>query len=177
MLQHAGARGCRMHPAFRQLTKLLCRELLIKRPASHRFGSRSARDFRPARARIGGGRNARKARRQGRVHHWRGAWAGRAHAIAMAKEGADIIAIDICRQIESDPTHSRRPTISPRRSARSRSRPPGRREDRRCAGAPRAARRGRGRDSPISAGSTLSWPMPASSRWRMGKPDPDACPS
>ncbi|MGV0792754.1 mycofactocin-coupled SDR family oxidoreductase [Mycolicibacterium sp. XJ1819] len=28
---------------------------------------------------------------------------GRAHAIAMAKEGADIIAIDICRQIESNP--------------------------------------------------------------------------
>lgn len=28
---------------------------------------------------------------------------GRAHATAMAKEGADIIAIDICRQIESNP--------------------------------------------------------------------------
>jgi NAD(P)-dependent dehydrogenase (short-subunit alcohol dehydrogenase family) len=28
---------------------------------------------------------------------------GRAHAVAMAKEGADIIAIDICRQIESNP--------------------------------------------------------------------------
>ncbi|SEH86123.1 SDR family mycofactocin-dependent oxidoreductase [Mycolicibacterium rutilum] len=28
---------------------------------------------------------------------------GRAHAIAMAKEGADIIAVDICRQIESNP--------------------------------------------------------------------------
>jgi SDR family mycofactocin-dependent oxidoreductase len=28
---------------------------------------------------------------------------GRAHAIAMAKEGADIIVIDICRQIESNP--------------------------------------------------------------------------
>jgi SDR family mycofactocin-dependent oxidoreductase len=28
---------------------------------------------------------------------------GRAHAIAMAKEGADIIAIDICRQIDSNP--------------------------------------------------------------------------
>ncbi|MCW2517114.1 MAG: dehydrogenase, short-chain alcohol dehydrogenase like protein, partial [Mycobacterium sp.] len=28
---------------------------------------------------------------------------GRAHAIAMAREGADIIAIDICRQIESNP--------------------------------------------------------------------------
>lgn len=28
---------------------------------------------------------------------------GRAHAVAMAKEGADVIAIDICRQIESNP--------------------------------------------------------------------------
>src|ERR1700712_741754 len=28
---------------------------------------------------------------------------GRAHAIAMASEGADIIAVDICRQIESNP--------------------------------------------------------------------------
>lgn len=28
---------------------------------------------------------------------------GRAHALAMAREGADIIAIDICRQIESNP--------------------------------------------------------------------------
>ena len=28
---------------------------------------------------------------------------GRAHAIAMAREGADIIAIDICRQIDSNP--------------------------------------------------------------------------
>ena len=28
---------------------------------------------------------------------------GRAHAIAMAKEGADIIVIDICAQIESNP--------------------------------------------------------------------------
>ncbi|HET9875457.1 MAG TPA: mycofactocin-coupled SDR family oxidoreductase [Mycobacterium sp.] len=28
---------------------------------------------------------------------------GRAHAIAMAREGADIIAVDICRQIESNP--------------------------------------------------------------------------
>jgi SDR family mycofactocin-dependent oxidoreductase len=28
---------------------------------------------------------------------------GRAHAIAMAKEGADIILVDICRQIESNP--------------------------------------------------------------------------
>jgi len=28
---------------------------------------------------------------------------GRAHAIAMAKEGADIIAVDICRNIESNP--------------------------------------------------------------------------
>ena len=28
---------------------------------------------------------------------------GRAHAIAMAKEGADIIAVDICRDIESNP--------------------------------------------------------------------------
>lgn len=28
---------------------------------------------------------------------------GRAHAIAMAREGADILAIDICRQIESNP--------------------------------------------------------------------------
>ncbi len=28
---------------------------------------------------------------------------GRAHAVAMAKEGADIVAVDICRQIESNP--------------------------------------------------------------------------
>ena len=28
---------------------------------------------------------------------------GRAHAIAMAREGADIIAVDICRDIESNP--------------------------------------------------------------------------
>ena len=28
---------------------------------------------------------------------------GRAHAIAMAKEGADIIAVDICRDIPSNP--------------------------------------------------------------------------
>jgi NAD(P)-dependent dehydrogenase (short-subunit alcohol dehydrogenase family) len=28
---------------------------------------------------------------------------GRAHAIAMAKEGADIVAVDICRQIDSNP--------------------------------------------------------------------------
>jgi SDR family mycofactocin-dependent oxidoreductase len=28
---------------------------------------------------------------------------GRAHAIAMAKEGADILAVDICRQIDSNP--------------------------------------------------------------------------
>ena len=28
---------------------------------------------------------------------------GRAHAIAMAREGADVIAIDICRQIDSNP--------------------------------------------------------------------------
>src|ERR1700679_3369317 len=28
---------------------------------------------------------------------------GRSHAIRMAQEGADIIAIDICRQIESNP--------------------------------------------------------------------------
>jgi NAD(P)-dependent dehydrogenase (short-subunit alcohol dehydrogenase family) len=28
---------------------------------------------------------------------------GRAHAIAMASEGADIIAVDICRQIDSNP--------------------------------------------------------------------------
>jgi SDR family mycofactocin-dependent oxidoreductase len=28
---------------------------------------------------------------------------GRAHAVAMAKEGADIIAVDICRQIDSNP--------------------------------------------------------------------------
>ena len=28
---------------------------------------------------------------------------GRAHAIAMAREGADIIAIDICRDIPSNP--------------------------------------------------------------------------
>jgi SDR family mycofactocin-dependent oxidoreductase len=28
---------------------------------------------------------------------------GRAHAVAMAREGADIIAVDICRQIESNP--------------------------------------------------------------------------
>ncbi|MBX9920989.1 MAG: SDR family mycofactocin-dependent oxidoreductase, partial [Mycolicibacterium frederiksbergense] len=28
---------------------------------------------------------------------------GRAHAIAMAREGADIIAVDICRDIASNP--------------------------------------------------------------------------
>lgn len=28
---------------------------------------------------------------------------GRSHAIRMAQEGADIIAVDICRQIESNP--------------------------------------------------------------------------
>src|SRR4051812_49593301 len=28
---------------------------------------------------------------------------GRAHALAMAKEGADILAVDICRQIDSNP--------------------------------------------------------------------------
>src|SRR4029453_17452273 len=28
---------------------------------------------------------------------------GRAHAIAMAKEGADIIVVDICRNIDSNP--------------------------------------------------------------------------
>src|ERR1700684_4414065 len=28
---------------------------------------------------------------------------GRSHAIRLAKEGADIIAVDICRQIESNP--------------------------------------------------------------------------
>ena len=35
---------------------------------------------------------------------------GRAHAIAMAKEGADIIAIDICRQIDSNPYPDRKST-------------------------------------------------------------------
>ncbi len=30
---------------------------------------------------------------------------GRAHAIAMAREGADIIAVDICRDIPSNPPY------------------------------------------------------------------------
>ena len=38
---------------------------------------------------------------------------GRAHAIAMAKEGADIIVVDICRNIDSNPYPlANRPTIS-----------------------------------------------------------------
>src|ERR1700734_2744493 len=34
---------------------------------------------------------------------------GRAHAVRMAEEGADIIAVDICRQIESNPYPLSRP--------------------------------------------------------------------
>jgi NAD(P)-dependent dehydrogenase (short-subunit alcohol dehydrogenase family) len=43
---------------------------------------------------------------------------GRAHALAMAKEGADIIAVDICRQIDSNPYPLATPDDPPRRSAR-----------------------------------------------------------
>ena len=42
---------------------------------------------------------------------------GRAHAVRQAEEGADIIAVDICRQIESNPYPCRAPRIWRRRSA------------------------------------------------------------
>ena len=43
---------------------------------------------------------------------------GRAHAVRMAEEGADIIAVDICRQIESNPYPWRRRRTSAMRSRR-----------------------------------------------------------
>ena len=43
---------------------------------------------------------------------------GRAHAVAMAEEGADIIAIDICGRSSRTRTRWRRPMISPRPSGR-----------------------------------------------------------
>lgn len=54
-------------------------------------------------SRIGGG--SKPGRLDGKVAFITGAarGQGRAHAVAMANEGADIIAVDICRQIESNP--------------------------------------------------------------------------
>ena len=42
-----------------------------------------------------------KAGRTGRVHHRSGPRAGRAHAVRLAQEGADIIAVDICQQMHA----------------------------------------------------------------------------
>ena len=39
---------------------------------------------------------------------------GRSHAVRLAEEGADIIAIDVCRHIEAHRNRAPRPKISPR---------------------------------------------------------------
>ena len=58
---------------------------------------------------------------------------GRAHAIAMAKEGADVIAVDICRQIDSNPYPLATPDDLAETERGQGIGPPRRREDRRCA--------------------------------------------
>jgi NAD(P)-dependent dehydrogenase (short-subunit alcohol dehydrogenase family) len=45
---------------------------------------------------------------------------GRSHAITLAREGADIIAVDLCRQAESVPYAMATPDDLARRSRRSR---------------------------------------------------------
>ena len=90
---------------------------------------------------------------------------GRAHALAMAKEGADIIAVDICRQIESNPYPLATPDdlAETERSVKEL----GRRVVARsptCASAPSCAMRWRPA-SRTSAGSTSSSPTRASSPW------------
>ena len=95
---------------------------------------------------------------------------GRAHAVRLAEEGADIIAVDICKQIDSVPD----PAVDaggPRRDRRSGQgpRPPHRTPPRStCA----TTTRSRPRSTPASsssAGSTSSWPTPVSAtaarRW------------
>ena len=90
---------------------------------------------------------------------------GRAHAIAMAKEGADIIAVDICRDIPSTRIRSRRPMTSRRPSVRSRRSAAGWwQRSPTCASVMSCARLWR-RDWPTWARSTSSWPTRASCRW------------
>ena len=49
-------------------------------------------------------KHGRTSSRQGRLHHRRGARPGpQSHAIRLAQEGADIIAVDLCGQIGSVP--------------------------------------------------------------------------
>ena len=43
---------------------------------------------------------------------------GRSYALRLAQEGADIIAVDVCRQVDTVPTRPQRPRTSPRRCAR-----------------------------------------------------------
>ena len=91
---------------------------------------------------------------------------GRAHAVRMAQEGADIIAVDICRQIDSNnypALHARGPGrdraggqgAGPARSSPAR---PTCGSGRSCATRSRPA-------SPISGTSTSSSPTPASCPW------------
>jgi len=53
--------------------------------------------------------------RQGRVHHRAARGQGRSHAIRLAEEGADIIAVDLCRDYDTVTTRWRPRPISPRR--------------------------------------------------------------
>lgn len=93
---------------------------------------------------------------------------GRAHAIAMAREGADIIAVDICRDIPSNPY----PLATPEDLAETErsikelgdvSLP----ASPMSASATNCAMRSR-RASRTSARSTSWWPMPAFCRWPWG---------
>ena len=62
----------------------------------------------------------RQGRRQGRVRHRRGPRPGPRHAVRLAQEGADIIAVDICKPIDerrrtggdTEPTSPRPPSWS-----------------------------------------------------------------
>jgi NAD(P)-dependent dehydrogenase (short-subunit alcohol dehydrogenase family) len=70
---------------------------------------------------------------------------GRAHAIAMAREGADIIAVDICRDIPSNPYPLATPDdLAETERSIKEIRPSCPGEGGRRPRAPRTARRGRG---------------------------------
>ena len=94
---------------------------------------------------------------------------GRAHALAMAKEGADIIVVDICRNIDSNPYPLATPDdlAETERSVKELgrrvvARVADVRERTNCATHWRPV-------SPTSASSTSSSPTRASCRWPSGK--------
>ncbi len=94
---------------------------------------------------------------------------GRSHAVRLAQEGADIIAVDICRQIDSV-TY---PMSTPRRPGgdrqAGRGARPAHRQPRRptCATTTQLKQVVRARAWPSSARSTSCSPTPASPRWRV----------